>query len=379
MLALAGLLGLFMTGLVVDVPGMLSNSGSENEGDNDLDAETGAASPQGDETFQPELSLAQLLDDTAGDPTNEVEIPNLQVEGIGIDLGTAQIDASAAVGAVDPAPASDLTDLDNALQGAIGAITAGGDGDDEVFAGGGTDQIAGYGGNDFLSGGEGNDIISGGSGDDSLFGGTGSDILHGEYGADALTGGSGEDQLFGHTGDDILDGGQGSDNLNGGFGDDRLVGGDGDDSLEGGYGYDTLVGGLGSDTIMGGQGDDIIDGRVLAASGHDIDDVDFLNGGDGSDSIYAGSGDYVYAGAGADDIYLGDWVAGGNAAIIQDFDAEVDQILIEVDPQDFDNATVSVAANVVDGFSEINLNGQVIARIDGVLNLTPQMVHVITR
>ncbi|TRW95156.1 calcium-binding protein [Paracoccus sp. M683] len=109
-----------------------------------------------------------------------------------------------------------------------------------------------------------------------------------------------------------------ADSLLGSEGNDLILGLDGDDRLDGFYGVDRLVGGAGADRLT-----DVLDG---------LDDpgVDTLNGGDGNDTIYSYSGqdiilggageDYltmrgygqVFAGAGADRIYVaGGYVSAG--------------------------------------------------------------------
>ncbi|MEH2412684.1 calcium-binding protein [Nostoc sp.] len=83
------------------------------------------------------------------------------------------------------------------------------------------------------------------------------ETIEGTSGNDYLTAGTqGNYQIYGYEGNDTLIGGSGDDYLDGGDGDDSLVGGDGNDVLTGGSGSDTLVGGDGNDVLTGGSGSD---------------------------------------------------------------------------------------------------------------------------
>jgi Ca2+-binding RTX toxin-like protein len=229
----------------------------------------------------------------------------------------------------------------------------------ETLTGGaGDDQIGGYDGDDLVLGAGGDDDLHGDGGDDTLAGGDGKDTLHGEDGDDDLDGDADDDRLFGHMGDDTLAGGDGDDTLHGGQGRDSLAGGDGDDAVHGNDGDDSLTGGDGADTLFGSFGDDTL-------SGMDDDDTDYLNGGDGNDWLLAGGGDIVTGGAGADNIVLGDWLAGADAVDLIDFDPTEDQLVVlwdltgDPDPQieirtDADNPTLSHI--VLDGVEIASVN-----------------------
>ena len=102
----------------------------------------------------------------------------------------------------------------------IGALGAGGAGNDRLMVQGGSGdagddvmschpQIRGCG----LNGGAGNDVLTGGTAYDRLSGGGGRDLLLGGARVDMLDGGAGDDRLDGGAGQDELDGGAGGDRL----------------------------------------------------------------------------------------------------------------------------------------------------------------------
>ena len=95
-------------------------------------------------------------------------------------------------------------------------------------------------------------------------------------------------------------------------------------------GDDLIVGGLGQDTIFGGDGDDTIIGTAIDDAGADTDTGDFLNGGDGDDTVYAGGGDTIHLGDGSDTLLVGTWV-GDTEALVQDFDAQEDKLVVVYD------------------------------------------------
>ncbi|WP_339951969.1 calcium-binding protein [uncultured Albimonas sp.] len=108
--------------------------------------------------------------------------------------------------------------------------------------------------------------------------------FEGGEGADRFQGGDLQDMAVGGAGDDALLGGDAKDRLYGGDGDDELRGNAWRDRLEGGAGDDRLYGGKGADRLIGGEGDD------------------WLKGGRGPDRF--------------------DFVEGGGANVIADFDAD---------------------------------------------------------
>lgn len=248
---------------------------------------------------------------------------------------------------------------------------------DALQGGSGNDQINGLDGNDSIDGGAGNDRLFGANGNDTLEGGSGNDLLHGEAGQDSLAGGSGDDELFGHNGDDKLDGGDGNDTLQGGQGDDTLTGGDGDDGLMGNYGNDSLNGGNGQDTLFGGWGNDTVNG-VEALPGDQAQD--FLNGGGGDDRIIAGAGDIVTGGDGADSILVGNWISGGDAVEVTDFNPEEDQLVVAWDLDDNPNPEINVTEDTeAPGTMRVSIDGSEVAVLNDAAGLTVADIALVNR
>ncbi|MGC9369115.1 MAG: calcium-binding protein [Paracoccaceae bacterium] len=180
------------------------------------------------------------------------------------------------------------------------------------------------------------DANTAGGGSDNIiyFAGDGDDELNGEMGHDTLVGEGGDDELLGRSGDDSLRGGDGNDWLIAGGGNDSLDGGSGDDSLMGGRGDDMVIGGAGSDIVNGSDGDDRLYGVSSADhAGKIVDDAaqDFLNGSGGDDHLMIGAGDNAHGGAGADRFTLGDWMENAGPAVIEDFDAAEDELVVVYD------------------------------------------------
>ncbi|WP_299843154.1 calcium-binding protein [uncultured Paracoccus sp.] len=172
-----------------------------------------------------------------------------------------------------------------------------GDGADDLLEGrGGADDLRGGQGDDTLRGGDGDDWIQGESdygpgGDDRLEGGDGGDLLAGQGGDDTIHGGAGNDSLQGGDGDDLLEGGAGRDWIDGGAGNDRLVSGPGEDDLTGGAGDDLLIGNDGVETswLHGGAGNDtLVAGAGDFAEGQEGNDVYIVHPGDGPLPVIAG-------------------------------------------------------------------------------------------
>lgn len=238
---------------------------------------------------------------------------------------------------------------------------------DTLIGAGGNDQLNGYEGDDTVSGGLGNDTLHGSYGLDSLIGGGGNDLLHGEDGQDILFGDEGDDRLYGHGGDDRMAGDAGRDTLHGGQGDDRLSGGTDNDALHGNHGNDQLQGGAGEDTLFGGFGNDLIFGISDSSAETDLplpDGKDYLNGGDGNDTVIGGASDVITAGAGADDIVLGDWMAEHEAAEIMDFEPGEDRLLVvwdlDADPEPDVNLTSDPDAP---GMIKVTIGGEEVAQL----------------
>lgn len=228
---------------------------------------------------------------------------------------------------------------------------------------GGGDDLTGYAGDDSLFGGEGNDTLWGNGGDDRLSGGAGDDILRGGDGADALWGGEGADDLAGQMGADVLQGGGGGDSLQGGADNDTLYGQDGDDIVLGDDGDDALFGGAGSDDVAGGAGHDVLSGSL--GPGADDGVADILNGQDGDDVIYAGAGDLAAGQSGADTFVLHDFHAGAPLAVISDFSATEDEIVLLYDPALHPDPLITVEEDPESGDATLMLDGVPLAMIIG--------------
>ncbi len=265
-------------------------------------------------------------------------------------MGMMLVGATAFIGLNDAEDEAEGATQDDANLNDSGEIIAGGGLADLLSGGQGDDQIAGYDGADKIAGAQGNDQLFGQDGRDSITGDAGADRAWGGDGADNLDGGHGDDTLHGMLGNDDLFGGTGDDSAHGGMGADLVQGGDGNDALHGGHGGDTLIGGLGEDTLFGGYGNDLISGLTaqVAQDGSiaegDIDTADYLNGGDGADTIFAGNNDIVTAGAGADQIILGDWIVEGEEAELMDFEPGEDSLLVIFDDAAGDAPDVEIVS-----------------------------------
>ncbi len=264
-----------------------------------------------------------------------------------------------------------------------------GDGANNVLAGGsGHDGLDGRGGNDTLLGGGGNDYIFGGLGDDVIDGGTGTDTIDfslfsnvvgparvvvdlaagkawAEDGTDTI---SNVENIVGTPGDDWLQGDAAYNEINGGSGNDvlfgfgttgdLLVGGEGDDAIFGSAGNDTISGGGGVDWIEGGDGDDwISDGGFTAGEwsaafgGAGNDTIAAFGvgamgmwGGDGDDrfEIWSAGTEYIRGGAGADTTVLFDGFLSSDQALVQIFDFEVGQDVVQSSFSNRENLVVEV-------------------------------------
>jgi len=172
-----------------------------------------------------------------------------------------------------------------------------------------------------IEGTDGDDFIDAGLDVAVTFGGAGDDVI---FGAD-------HDQvIFGDAGDDVLFAEGGADQVHGDDGDDTLVGGDG---------ADLLVGGQGADVVYGGAGDDTIYTAHVYQTDVAPNTFDVVAAGAGDDQIYVSQGAALVAlGEGADDVLIhSDFGAQDNdpVAVITDFDADEDQIVLGVHAPDF--------------------------------------------
>lgn len=157
-----------------------------------------------------------------------------------------------------------------------------------------------------------NDVVAGGLANDAIFGGQGDDILRGDLN-------SRSPQVEDVGGDDVIFGGKGDDRIGGKAGDDRLFGDMGNDQIWGDMGDDLLRGGLGDDTLTG----------------------DDFSGGSGFDTFV------LAAGEGTD--------------TITDFEVGTDLIGLA---NGLTFAEISISA--ADDSTEIALDGEVLAVLDGV-------------
>ena len=292
-------------------------------------------------------------------------------------------------------------DLDNTLNGNIGA-----------------NSLSGFAGNDALNGGDGNDTLNGGSGVDTLTGGIGDDLFVVDDDADrvveALT--SGYDRvessitytlasnvemltLTGNTGiggrgntlDNVLNGNEAGNLLEDGFGNDTLFGGGGNDTLDGGTGVDSLVGGIGDDTYVVDQildvivedasaGTDLVQTIVAWTLGANLEnltligasgisgtgntmanvltgnaranllmglgDADTLFGGDGADTLDGGSGADSMVGGADNDTYI---VDNSGDVILELFEGGTDTVMSLASyalTAEIENLTLTETANV---------------------------------
>ena len=223
---------------------------------------------------------------------------------------------------------------------------------------------------DHVEAGAGHDHVDLRDGPDRADGGAGDDEIHGGRGEDTLAGGTGDDALWGHVGDDVLRGGAGDDAIRAGSGHDRLFGGAGHDALGGDLGDDMLHGGAGRDVLHGGAGDDRLDGT---GDGSGIGASDFLNGGAGDDVIAAGSGDTAHGGAGGD-IFALRSVEAGDPAVIVDFDAAQDRIVV-LHPE---GAAPELTLEPWPEGLLLRADGAALLRLDGIDALAPGAVLLLT-
>jgi|GEM_PF-2334012 len=354
MFLLAGLVGLFVSGMMVAMP--FPDESSEADDATDADAE---------ETSE-EASGGSLLDMLGNGETTS---PAATLQDVGAD--TDAISALPAIPIGDPdeivpdAPPRDQIAGDHLTDGMAGSSAG------PIHMEG--DAMLGNGSADDMTGGGGNDLILGNGGDDRIDGGSGRDGLHGGDGNDVLSGGSGSDQLHGDGGDDTL---------HGDTGDDLLSGGDGDDLIDGGDGNDRLFGGEGRDTLAGGAGDDLLDGSVLDNdTGLDRDTGDRLLGGEGNDTLAGSNGDTLVGGPG-EDLYLfraasvAQFGTGGaldDAPMIEDFDPVEDAIEIM-----FEGDGIPVLRIVPNGTeTHIEVDDVIVARLAGTPDLSLDHIQLV--
>ena len=157
--------------------------------------------------------------------------------------------------------------------------------------------------------------------------------------------------LVGWGGDDTLDGANKNDKLEGKDGNDKISGLDGNDTLQGHKGNDQLDGGKGKDKLDGDDGNDT------------------LIGGAGKDYFEDDDGNNVFTGGKGKDIFVIDDDEDGFVTIT-DFNGKKDKLEIDNDYEFFED----FKRKVVDGNMEIRLDGELVAQLNGVTELTSKMI-----
>lgn len=246
---------------------------------------------------------------------------------------------------------------------------------DLLLALGGGDDLGGYAGDDGLFGGDGDDTLWGDEDADQLVGGSDEDLLNGGEGDDSLWGGEGDDLLAGQMGDDLMHGGGGADMAHGGAGADALFGQDGNDVLTGEDGDDQITGGDGTDDVAGGAGNDILTGSLGFGTGDDAA-ADTINGQDGDDVVYLGAGDVGAGQSGADTFVLQDIPAGQPPAVITDFTAGEDSLVLLYDAAVHPAPVVTFESDTETGHATVLLDGVPLATVLGAAGLDPSQIEI---
>jgi Ca2+-binding RTX toxin-like protein len=179
------------------------------------------------------------------------------------EIGNVIRDSSVPDNELQPFPDTPNPYRGDFIRGTAGGdfiLSAGGNGDETVWAHEGSDVVIGDDlSGQFLFGGPGNDWIEAGG----ITGHTGFDwnllggLLRLKQGEDILSGGSGNDRIFGEssaTEGALYNALTTPTNLTG----DWIRGNSGDDEIFGGAGDDVLLGGIGADRLVGGAGRDVL-------------------------------------------------------------------------------------------------------------------------
>ena len=179
------------------------------------------------------------------------------------EIGNVIRDSSVPDNELQPLPDTPNPYRGDFIRGTAGGdfiLSAGGNGDETVWAHEGSDVVIGDDlSGQFLFGGPGNDWIEAGG----ITGHTGFDwnllggLLRLKQGEDILSGGSGNDRIFGEssaTEGALYNALTTPTNLTG----DWIRGNSGDDEIFGGAGDDVLLGGIGADRLVGGAGRDVL-------------------------------------------------------------------------------------------------------------------------
>lgn len=345
MLMLAGLMGLMLAGLSVD----MTSIGSTNEPEPDDEDFGGDTSGQGGEDLAPIMPDPDEFENNGGSGTNA---PDVIADTAGTsDSGYAEAEGDSDSGSVSEENVADLNEI------------LGGEFDDLLMGSEDADRIFGFGGGDDLRGGLGDDLIDGGNGDDWIQG----DGVYGIGGNDTILGGDGADFLAGQGGNDSIEGGAGNDTVYGGEGDDTLLGGAGDDWISGNDGNDVLVSGGGADDLDGGRGDDLL-------IGHDDGETVWMHGGEGNDTLMPGSGDFAEGQAGADTFVLGG--PKDVVPVIGDFNADEDLIELHF-PEGYDGDGHVDLVEDRDGTTLIRVDGEPVGRLMTPGDLNPGDIRIV--
>lgn len=152
---------------------------------------------------------------------------------------------------------------------------------------------------------------------------------------DMVDAGAGDDVVLANSGDTPIFGGTGNDTVLAGGGFDQVFGGEGDDVLAGQDGADLIIGGRGSDMLYGGAGDDNIFDSAYLNDYVGQSDVDLISAGAGNDGIIIEDGiNLISLGEGEDHVMVYTQSGGSPGAVITDFNASEDALLIGVHAPD---------------------------------------------
>ena len=318
-------------------------------------------------------SGADLLDGGEG----ENDLASYFYSTAGVDINLTQDTASGG-----HADGDELDDIENVNGSLFDDILNGDQLNNRLGGHHGSDQLFGHEGDDVLVGGNEGDLIDGGEGSDTADYTASHEAVHvdlanhvaenGEAQGDQLisienlAGSAFDDTLAGNEHGNRLSGRDGNDSLFGYESNDTLVGGLGADLLDGGAGdadvadYSQATEGVGVNLVSGGfsgeaTGDTFIDIEYVAGSGFDDDisgddSVNRLTGGNGNDTLFgAGGNDRLIGGLGADHLDGGD----GNA-----------------DAADYSGAQAKIIADLINGGSEGEAQGDTYANIEFIVGST---------
>ncbi|MEB3282382.1 MAG: choice-of-anchor L domain-containing protein [Lyngbya sp.] len=281
-----------------------------------------------------------------------------------------------------------------------------GDDDDNVIDGlEGDDQLAGSDGDDFLIGGPGQDTLNGGTegnqGDATSYIGSIAAVAVNLDSGEVFSGGGSDAD-----GDRLIS----IENIQGSGFDDTLIGDDGDNRLDGSVGDDTLDGGVGEDTLDGGgvrstssgggsdwityirspqgvevnlktgetsgghaQGDRLEFAKRQIAASSDQEEPELvvlegefssfenLEGSPNNDSLSGDLGNNIIRGLAGEDTLSGD---GGNDTLIGGENGDSFEGGLGLDWVDYRDASAVVVANLVNGGSQGEANGDTFTTVE---------------